>query len=98
MQLGTLALLWRADKAGTQIGAPCRGMRGEHGETWWRRAELARYRLLITDKLLILGTAVNAKNAVFASPIHVEFTLRCKVGLRQRSFLPIRTGESGQNQ
>jgi len=41
--------------------------------------ELARYRLLITGKLLILHTAVNAKNAVFASPIHVEFTLHLRV-------------------
>jgi hypothetical protein len=46
---------------------------------WWRRGELARYRSLITGKLLILNTAVNAKNAVFASPIHVDFTLDVKV-------------------
>ena len=45
---------------------------------WWRRGELACYKSLITGKLLILRTAVNAKSAVFASPIHVEFTLLCK--------------------
>jgi transposase len=31
--LGTLALLCRTDKAGSQIGALCRRMHGEHGET-----------------------------------------------------------------
>ena len=35
-------------------------------------------RLLITGKLLILCTAVNAKNPLFVSPIHVEFTLQSK--------------------
>lgn len=45
---------------------------------WWRRGELACGRLLITGRLLILNKAVNAKNAVFASPIHVEFTLQHK--------------------
>ena len=39
---------------------------------------MTRYRLLIIGKLRILHSAVNAKNAVFASPIHVEFTLRYK--------------------
>ena len=37
--LGTLALLCRADKAGSQIGALCRGMHGEHGETRVRRIQ-----------------------------------------------------------
>src|SRR6266850_1861546 len=37
--LGTLALLCRADKAGSQIGALCRGMHGEHGETMVRRIQ-----------------------------------------------------------
>jgi hypothetical protein len=37
--LGTLALLCRADKAGPQIGALCRGMHGEHGETMVRRIQ-----------------------------------------------------------
>ena len=36
-------------------------------------------RPLITRKLLILRIAKYAKNAVFAGPIHVEFTLRFKV-------------------
>jgi transposase len=35
--LGTLALLGRADKAGSQIGALCRAMHGEQGETSVRR-------------------------------------------------------------
>jgi transposase len=35
--LGTLALLCRADKAGSQIGALCRGMHRERGETMVRR-------------------------------------------------------------
>ena len=52
-----------------------RGMMTYPNVLWWRRGELARYRSLITGKLLILRTAINAKNAVFASPIHVEFTL-----------------------
>ena len=37
--LGTLALLCRADKAGPQIGALCRRMHGEHGETVVRRIQ-----------------------------------------------------------
>ena len=37
--LGTLALLCRADKAGSQIGALCRRMHGEHGETMVRRIQ-----------------------------------------------------------
>ena len=37
--LGTLALLYRADKAGPQIGALCRRMHGEHGETMVRRIQ-----------------------------------------------------------
>jgi transposase len=37
--LGTLALLGRADKAGSQIGALCRAMHGEHGETMVRRIQ-----------------------------------------------------------
>jgi hypothetical protein len=37
--LGTLALLCRADKAGSQIGALCRGMHREHGETMVRRIQ-----------------------------------------------------------
>jgi transposase len=37
--LGTLALLCRADQAGSQIGALCRGMYGEHGETMVRRIQ-----------------------------------------------------------
>ena len=37
--LGTLALLCRADKAGSQIGALCRRMHGEHGETVVRRIQ-----------------------------------------------------------
>jgi hypothetical protein len=40
--------------------------------------ELGWGRLLIIGKLVILHTAVSAKNAVFASPIHVEFTLQSK--------------------
>ena len=35
--LGTLQLLARADRAGAQIGALCRGMHSEHGETAVRR-------------------------------------------------------------
>jgi transposase len=35
--LGTQLLLSRADRAGSQIGALCRGMHGEHGETAVRR-------------------------------------------------------------
>ena len=35
--LGTLQLLCRADKTGSQIGALCRGMQGQHGETAVRR-------------------------------------------------------------
>ena len=35
--LGTLQLLCRADHAGEQIGALCRGMHREHGETAVRR-------------------------------------------------------------
>ena len=37
--LGTLALLYRADKAGPQIGALCRRMHGERGETMVRRIQ-----------------------------------------------------------
>ena len=37
--LGTLALLCRADRAGSQIGALCRRMHGEHGETVVRRIQ-----------------------------------------------------------
>jgi hypothetical protein len=37
--LGTLYLLCRADKAGTQIGALCRGMHRERGETAVRRIQ-----------------------------------------------------------
>jgi len=37
--LGTLALLCRADKAGSQIGTLCRRMHGEHGETVLRRIQ-----------------------------------------------------------
>lgn len=37
--LGTLQLLSRADKAGSQIGALCRGLHGEHGETAVRRIQ-----------------------------------------------------------
>jgi transposase len=37
--LGTLALLCRADKAGREIGALCRRMHGEHGETVLRRIQ-----------------------------------------------------------
>jgi transposase len=37
--LGTLALLCRADRAGPQIGALCRRMHGEHGETMVRRIQ-----------------------------------------------------------
>jgi transposase len=37
--LGTLALLCRADKAGSQIGSLCRGMHVEHGETMVRRIQ-----------------------------------------------------------
>ena len=37
--LGTLALLCRADKAGREIGALCRRMHGEHGETVVRRIQ-----------------------------------------------------------
>jgi transposase len=37
--LGTLALLCRADMAGPQIGALCRRMHGEHGETMVRRIQ-----------------------------------------------------------
>ena len=37
--LGTLALLGRADKAGSQIGALCRGMHRERGETMVRRIQ-----------------------------------------------------------
>jgi transposase len=36
---GTLALLCRADQAGSQIGALCRRMHGEHGETMVRRIQ-----------------------------------------------------------
>jgi hypothetical protein len=36
---GTQQLLWRADKAGSQIGALCRGMHGEKGETAVRRIQ-----------------------------------------------------------
>ena len=35
--MGTLHLLCRADKAGSQIGALCRGMHSEEGETAVRR-------------------------------------------------------------
>jgi len=35
--LGRLALLTRADKAGSQIGALCRGMHSKHGDTAVRR-------------------------------------------------------------
>jgi len=37
--IGTLALLARADKAGSQIGALCRGMHGRDGETAVRRVQ-----------------------------------------------------------
>ena len=37
--LGTLQLLGRADRAGSQIGALCRGMHSEHGETMVRRIQ-----------------------------------------------------------
>ncbi len=37
--LGTLELLRRADQAGSQIGALCRGMHGERGETAVRRIQ-----------------------------------------------------------
>jgi transposase len=37
--LGTLALLCRADKAGSEIGALCRRMYAEHGETMVRRIQ-----------------------------------------------------------
>ena len=37
--LGTLQLLCRADRAGSQIGALCRGMHREHGETMLRRIQ-----------------------------------------------------------
>jgi transposase len=37
--LGTLQLLGRADKTGVQIGALCRGMHGEHGQTAVRRIQ-----------------------------------------------------------
>jgi hypothetical protein len=37
--LGTLALLCRADRAGSQIGALCRRMHGAHGETTVRRIQ-----------------------------------------------------------
>ena len=37
--LGTLQLLCRADRAGLQIGALCRGMHREHGETMVRRIQ-----------------------------------------------------------
>jgi hypothetical protein len=37
--LGTLALLCRADKAGSQIGVLCRRMYGEHGEAMLRRIQ-----------------------------------------------------------
>jgi transposase len=37
--LGTQQLLSRADKAGSQIGALCRGMHSEHGETAVRRVQ-----------------------------------------------------------
>ena len=37
--LGTLKLLGRADRAGSQIGALCRGMHREHGETMVRRIQ-----------------------------------------------------------
>jgi hypothetical protein len=59
--------------------------------------ELARYRLLITSKLLILHTAVNAKSAVFASPIHVEFTLHLKAGQSNTSdlLLPLDCANDG---
>jgi transposase len=36
---GTQQLLWRADQAGSQIGALCRGMHGAHGETVVRRIQ-----------------------------------------------------------
>jgi hypothetical protein len=36
---GTQQLLWRADKAGSQIGALCRGMHSERGETAVRRIQ-----------------------------------------------------------
>lgn len=41
--------------------------------------ELACCRFLIIGKLLILDKANNAQNFLFAGPIHVKFTLRCKV-------------------
>ena len=37
--LGTLALLCRADRAGSQVGALCRRMHGAHGETTVRRIQ-----------------------------------------------------------
>jgi transposase len=37
--IGTLALLARADKAGSEIGALCRGMHGRDGETAVRRVQ-----------------------------------------------------------
>jgi uncharacterized protein YunC (DUF1805 family) len=37
--LGILRLLCRADKAGAQIGALCRGMHHEHGDTAVRRIQ-----------------------------------------------------------
>lgn len=37
--LGTQQLLGRADQAGSQIGALCRGMHHEHGETAVRRVQ-----------------------------------------------------------
>ena len=56
--------------------------------------ELACYKSLIICKLLILHTGANAENAMFASAIHVEFTLRCQVlrgqNLRCRSLLSSR--------
>jgi hypothetical protein len=49
-----------------------------HVKHWWRRGEFGCCRRLITRNLLILNCGKNAKYAVSATSIHVEFTLRGK--------------------
>jgi transposase len=107
--LGTQQLLSRADKAGSQIGALCRGMHREHGETAVRRVQgvlslAKKYGVATVDDACATALEVGACNYRFVRR-YLEHNPQRPLSLRQvdplirqltlyRDFIENKTKES----
>jgi hypothetical protein len=106
---GTVALLGRADKAGSQIGALCRAMHGEQGETAVRRIQgvlslAKKYGIASVDDACAAALEVGVSNYRFVRR-YLERNPQLPLSLRQvdplirqltlyRDFIQNKTKES----